>query len=113
MGRDAVVSIPAAGGCEGEAGHLVAEHSPWGGSGKRQATVRVLPSEAGLRTGFMSSIETKCWTEKLDRCLDVRTEPSYGEGEVRSRSRLLSVSTWEAGCYFFVLIPFQGSLWGG
>lgn len=107
------VSTPAAGGCEGEAGHLVAEHSPWGASGKRQVTVRVLPSGVGLKTGFMSSFETKSWTEKLDRCLDVRTEPSYGEGEVRSRSRLLSVGIWEAGYHFFVLIPFQGFLWGG
>lgn len=80
MGRGTVVfsvNIPAA----GEAEHLAAEHSSCEGGGKSEANIRVSPNGVRFRVGFKSSIEIKCWAEKLDRGLDVRIEPMDGEGE--------------------------------
>lgn len=62
MGRGAVlvsVNIPATGGSQEETEYLVAEHSPWGGGGKKEARVRVPPNGVRLRMGFKS----KRWAE--------------------------------------------------
>lgn len=82
-------NTPVAGGSQEEAGHLVVEQSPWGGSGKREARVRVPPNGVGLRTGFKSSIEIKCWAEKLDWSPDVRPEATCGEEEGQKQEQVM------------------------
>lgn len=80
MGRGAAVvsvHVPAAGGSQEETEHLAAEHSPWEGGDKKETRLRVPPNRVRFRKGFRS----KCWAEKLDRSLDVRSGHTYGEGE--------------------------------
>lgn len=83
VGRGAVivsVNIPAAGGSQEETEYLVAEHSPWGGGGKKEARVRVPPNGVRFRMG----LKFKCWAKKLDRSPAVRSEPPMVRKKVRS-----------------------------
>lgn len=89
------VNIPTVRGSQEEASQMFVEHSPWGGSGKRE--VRVAQDVVGLRTGFKSSIEIKCWTKKLDRNPDERPDPTCGEGEGQKQEQALTSGPWPRG----------------
>ena len=89
------LNIPTVRGFQEEASQLFVEHSPWRGSGKRE--VRIAQDVVGLRTGFKSSIEVKCWTKKLNRNPDERSDPTCGEGEGQKQEQALISGPWPRG----------------
>ena len=108
------VNVPTVRGSQEEASQLFVEHSPWGGRGERE--VRVPPDVVGLRTGFKSSTEIKCWTKNPTGTQRKDPNPPVVRERVRSKSRLLcSVGPGQEAEITNVFLPWSCWLqtWAG